>query len=535
MAKQSSIKSNLIVVSVGISSALMFILYLVSAIWYNANQRHQMDVFLHTEGVEIASLLSTFITHEKSGILHEKGLLVDPNFTRLMEAYMVQRNHKPLAYPTTLVIADSLGHFVSSTDEALHINPGFLATKFPNSYDQKLIGKDANLFSVNYEKADYRVLETPIELDGRMVGTVRLACLLKQATSTSFHFILMMGIFFLISVLINAVSAIFLMTRILKPVGKMSATMTRISEGKLNTRLELLAGNDEFSTLATTFNTALNQIETASRFQDQLVSDLSHQLRTPLTSMRGMVEVALLKVHTNEEYRSILESNMAEIDRITSLVNTMLSLAKLDGHDERLQYQRCDLVGLLDETIRELEPLWDAKAIHFLYRIFQNQDMVEYQATNTAVPQVPVRISSLFIVELDLFRFKQAVINILDNAYKYSPHGGQITIELYSEIVGEPGFCGFVVMNNGPAIATATLPHMFTRFFQNDILHRQAKDSLSESVSENPRGFGLGLSICRRIVHMHQGKIRAFNPVTGGAAFEILIPTIHRTPIAEGE
>jgi len=524
MTQKSSIKTNLILVSVGITSALMFSLYLGAIIWFNNNHRKQMDVFLHTEGTGIAGLLSTFLSREKVGTTRDNGLLVDPNFTRLMEAYMVQRSHKPLSYPTTLVIADSMGHFISSTDEALHINPGFLATKFPNSYDQLQIGKDANLFSVRYENVNYRVLETPIELDGRLVGTVRLACVLEPAIRGSFHFILMTGLFFLISVLINGVSAILLMTRILKPVGKMSATMTRISEGKLNTRLELLAGNDEFSTLATTFNTALDRIENASRFQDQLVSDLSHQLRTPLTAMRGTVEVAMLKDHSKDEYQAILESNLAEIDRITSLVNTMLSLAKLDGHAERLQYSRCDLVELLDETIRELEPLWDAKAIHFLYRIFQNQTSVEYRAETTAVPQIPARISNMFIVELDRFRFKQAVINILDNAYKYSPYGGQISIELYPEIAEDPRFCGFVIMNNGPSIATATLPHMFSRFFQNDILHSQGTGSLSETVPESARGFGLGLSICRRIVELHMGKIRAFNPVSGGAAFEIILP-----------
>jgi signal transduction histidine kinase len=356
----------------------------------------------------------------------------------------------------------------------------------------------------------------------------------KPLDGSSTQFLLIAGIFFLISVGISGISAVFLMTRILKPVRKMSATMTRISEGKLNIRLELLPGNDEFSTLATTFNTALDQIENAARFQDQLVSDLSHQLRTPLTSMRGMVEVGMLKAHTAEEYQAILESNLAEIDRITSLVNTMLSLAKLDGHAERMHYTRTDLVGLLDETIRELEPLWDAKAIHFLYRIFQNQGMVEYRAKDTAVPQIPARIANLFLVDLDQFHFKQAVINILDNAYKYSPHGGQISIELYPEIVGEPGYCGFVVMNNGPAIAMATLPHMFARFFQNDILHHQSEGSLSDTVSESARGFGLGLSICRRIVEMHQGKIRAFNPVTGGAAFEILLP-LQRQAVQEGE
>jgi signal transduction histidine kinase len=315
-----------------------------------------------------------------------------------------------------------------------------------------------------------------------------------------------------------------LITRILSPTPTMSPVTLHITERFLDSRLESLAGNDEISSLAVTFNQNLDRIENAYRFQEQLVSDLSHQLRTPLTAMRGSIEVAMHKARSVVEYQAILDSNLAEIDRITALVNTMLMLAKLDGHIERLQYSESNLVELLEETVSDLTPLWTEKSIRFIYRFIQNNRSEEFRTLNTIVPSLPSRISDLFNIEVDVFRFKQAIINILDNAYKYTPEGGRIVFELCPEVPGDSGTCCFAIMNNGPAIPEATLPHLFTRFFQVDIPEGQPDAVPGGPVASITRGFGLGLSICRRIVEMHRGKIRAFNPETGGAAFEIVIP-----------
>jgi signal transduction histidine kinase len=324
-----------------------------------------------------------------------------------------------------------------------------------------------------------------------------------------------------------------LVTRMLSPGRSTSAEMNRVIESNLSSRLELLTGNDELSTMAVSFNNNLDRIENAYRFQEQLVSDLSHQLRTPLTAMRGTVEVAMHKARSLEEYQAILAGNLAEIDRITALVNTMLMLAKLDGHIERLQYSSCNLVELLEEIIEELAPLWEEKSIHFIYRFFQDHTVEEFRAENAAAPRLPAFVHDLFIIEVDAFRFKQAIINVLDNAYKYTPHEGQISIELYREVLGDAKACRFVIMNNGPSIPAAALPHLFTRFFQVDIPQRQTNELPAGSVDDRARGFGLGLSICRRIVEMHQGKIRAFNPALGGAAFEIILP-IRQSDAARG-
>jgi len=256
----------------------------------------------------------------------------------------------------------------------------------------------------------------------------------------------------------------------------------------------------------------------------ELVSDLSHQLRTPLTSMRGAVELAMKKARSGEEYQSILESNLAEIDRITALVNTMLAMAKLDGNIESLRYSLCDPVKLLNETIEELLPLWEEKSIHFSYFFFFTQPVKEFRAGIAILPQLPKDIFGSFFVDLDAFRFKQVIINILDNAYKYTPDNGLINIELHSEGTGDTETCRIVIMNNGPAIPASVLPHLFTRFFHVDVPLQPNKKPAAGVLEVKTRGFGLGLSICRKIVEMHRGKIRAFNPASGGAAFEIIIP-----------
>jgi len=319
-----------------------------------------------------------------------------------------------------------------------------------------------------------------------------------------------------------------LVTRILSPEPGMSPEKNQGPGSHPDSHLELLEGNEELGDRIINFNHTLDRIENAYLFQKQLVSDLSHQLRTPMTSMRGTVEVALQTARSAEEYQAVLESNLAEIDRITALVNTMLMLAKLDAHTEHLRYSSCDFLKLLEEIIGELAPLWEEKSIHFTYRFFQKQRVEEFQAENALVPRLPAFVHDLFIMEVDVFRFKQAIINILDNAYKYTPYKGRISIELHPEVPGDPGIRCFVIMNNGSAIPAATLPHLFTRFFQADISQDRTVEHTAESNlgsgGKMARGFGLGLSISRRIVEMHQGRIRAFNPETGGAAFEIVLP-----------
>lgn len=256
------------------------------------------------------------------------------------------------------------------------------------------------------------------------------------------------------------------------------------------------------------------QLKKDKDFQEQLVNDLSHQLRTPLTSMRGAIEIALNTARVHEEYQSVLESTIAEIDRISMLINTMLSFVKLENHTENLHYTRFSLLKLFEETIAELNPLWEEKSIKFEYRFFRKKESYEELPLNsTNSEQEDQTLPDLFTITADEFRLKQTFINILDNAYKYSPNSGKIKVELFRETGKNVQNCRIVISNEGESIPESSLPHLFTPFYQGE-----------NTMRNDVKGFGLGLSICRRIVEMHKGKIRAFNPESGGAAFEIILP-----------
>ena len=168
-----------------------------------------------------------------------------------------------LAPAVPLLVTDSKNHLISVSNQALNLNPDSLISHSALIYAEKHIGKDSSLFSV---------------------------------------------MSFLAFLLINGFGGAFFASRILDPVRKMSDAMNRVTENNLSARLDILAENDELGTLAATFNHTLDRIEKAYRSQGQLVSDLSHQLRTPLTSIRGAVELGMQKARSIGDYQAILEN-----------------------------------------------------------------------------------------------------------------------------------------------------------------------------------------------------------------------------------
>ena len=526
VASHFSIKSRLVLAVVGCTSLVLVLMYGVSVWWYAGIQKQNLDTFLHSEAAGVATTLDAFLAKESPASFDPGTAIQAPDFVRFLTSFLRERNDKPYIYKTTLQVNDLDGHLVAVSNSALNLNQDFQVDGQIKLRDWKTSAGGGRIFSVTTSGVDYRIQEIPLLVHERPVGLIRIACLLSPVGQSLTVFSLLTGLVLLVTVLIISLGMLFLVTGILRPVRSMSAQMNRVTERNLSFRLKLLDGNDELSSLALTFNSTLDRIENAYRLQEQLVSDLSHQLRTPLTSMRGSMELAMRKTRSVDEYQAILENSIISIDRITSLVNTMLTLAKLDGHMENLQYGQCDLVGLLAETIDELGPLWEEKSIQFLhrFRFYKNHRIEEFSGEPGQEIELPAAVSRLFVIEADVFRFKQAIINILDNAYKFTPEQGLITIELYREVSGDARTCRIVIMNSGPSVPDRILADLFTPFFHGEGPPGRTDTALSGAPEEHIQGFGLGLSICRRIVEMHQGKLRVYNPVAGGAAFEIILP-----------
>lgn len=271
----------------------------------------------------------------------------------------------------------------------------------------------------------------------------------------------------------------------LAPVHGMTKTIRQITAENLRLRITRPDTRDEIRELADMFNEMLERLEDSFDSQKRFIQDVSHELKTPLTIIKGELEVALKKARSAKEYAEILHSNLEETDKIARIVENLLTLAKFDNREVPLNFSRVELKPLLEDLARDL-------------------------ASVAASRQLAVSVSAAGggpAVEADGDQLRRAFLNILDNAVKYTGPGGKIKAE-----TGESAGRAFVrISDNGHGIPAKDLPHIFKRFYRAD-------DSRSSA------GFGLGLAIARSIIDAHGASIDVESAEGGGTSFTVTFP-----------
>ncbi len=284
-----------------------------------------------------------------------------------------------------------------------------------------------------------------------------------------------------------AVGGWFLARGSLQPVAQITQTARQISaqEG-LGKRIPVRGVGDELDELARTFNEMLGRLQRSFEQARNFSFDAAHELRTPLTAMRGEAEVALLKKSSAEDFRGVLRSQLEEINRITAIVNDLLTVAQ--GEAGTLELRRepvllSDLAGNIVETVQVLAE--------------------DKQVMLDASIEPGVRVTG------DSLRLSQLLLNLLDNAIKHSSAGQTVRISIEKN-GGSPTV---EVRDAGCGIAEEDLPHVFDRFFRTD-----------RSRSRQLPGSGLGLSISKWIVEAHGGTIAVASRLGAGSVFTVHLP-----------
>jgi len=274
----------------------------------------------------------------------------------------------------------------------------------------------------------------------------------------------------------------------LTPVEVLSATAERVSGSSLKTRVSLAAPYDEFQRLARVFNEMLERLHRVFETQRRFMADAAHELKTPLTVIKGNLEVTLKRARTTEEYREVLLSNFAQVERLIALIRPLLTVAQFATDRPPLRLAPLTLEPVLKDLIGELTLLAENRHI------------------NLTFDARPVHM-----VQGDEGWLRHMVINLLDNALRHTPPHGNITVRLDEadrQVV-------VAVKDTGSGIAPEHLPHLFERFYRAD-----------DSRDRESGGIGLGLAIVKEIIEAHGGSVRVDSKVGEGTVFTLALPIL---------
>ena len=391
-------------------------------------------------------------------------------------------------------------HAMQIIDDSWEIRDELYAS--PN--DHLEVNKD-ELSRLAVGEPKYETVKTPAGESLRVVtlraktpegGTyfIRLGHSLETFQKAIRRTLILLGVAIPLALLMGSYGGLLLANQALRPVDRMTRAAEQIAAGDLSQRVPEPARMDELGRLAATFNDMISRLQAAFERQKQFTSDASHELRTPLAVMRGDIEITLRRERSADEYKRALTSNLEEIMRLSRLVEDLLTLARGDTGRIELRCEPVDLNDLCRRMTEYITPLADQRDQTLIYE------------PPPGAETAPVRVSA------DVLRVKQLLLNLLDNAIKYTPLRGRVALRLRTE--GKVAI--ITVADTGRGIPTEDLPHIFERFFR-----RSAK-----TADRTAAGFGLGLSIVKWIVDSHGGRIEAKSEVGKGTEFIVRLPLL---------
>lgn len=331
-----------------------------------------------------------------------------------------------------------------------------------------------------------RLISVPVRHGGTLVNIVRVGTSLQPLEETLHRLLIILLITMPLALLASLGGGWFLAGRALRPVGAITQAAERIAGGDLTQRLSVSTAQDEIGRLAATFNAMIGRLEASFRQIRQFTSDASHELRTPLTVLKGETELALRRPRSADDYRRVLESSLEEIDRMSRIVDELLFLSRADLGEIKMESRPVRLDQLFDDLKRQAEVLGHEQSVQIV------TGMIE-----------PATVAG------DDMRLRELVLNLLDNAIKYSPPGGRVEMS----VVTQDGTARLSVSDQGIGVSLEEQAHIFDRFYRTDAARAHTK-----------KGTGLGLAICQWIVDAHHGTIEVHSEPGKGSTFTVILP-----------
>lgn len=351
--------------------------------------------------------------------------------------------------------------------------------------EEALAGRISTLTGHTVAGREVRLYSAPVVEAFDVIGAIVIGRSLAGVQGVLHTFVAVLGVTGLVTVSLAAVGGLFLASRVLKPVDRITRMAKEIGAGNLDQRIEV-ESDDEMGRLASTLNQMLERLEAALARERRFTADASHELRTPLAIIEAESTLALRQERTKDDYRESLELISQETAYMSAMIDKLLFLARSDRGEELPDSDAVRITGVLDQLASDMGVLCQEKGLQL--RIGPVEDL---------------------IVRGDDLMLKQLFQNLLENAIRHTASGGSISVS----VVREGKFAVIQIRDTGIGIPGEHLPHIFERFYRVDKARSRADG-----------GLGLGLSISSHIAELHGGRIAVESREGEGSTFSVFLP-----------
>ncbi|SFF59145.1 Signal transduction histidine kinase [Halobacillus alkaliphilus] len=367
---------------------------------------------------------------------------------------------------TDVVITDEKGQILSSSSILEEYQRELIESQEKAQPDQ------GRIIESEWKTEPYVATLSPIVRNGNIEGYVYMfspSTIIRNLTShLSQQFIFVM----ILTLLVTLIVVFTLSKLITKPLIRMKEETEKLSRGETTVELDDHY-KDELGVLARSINRLAEDLERMKQERNDFLSSIAHELRTPLTYLKGYADIASREETNESDRQNYLMIIKEESENLTTMIKQLFYLAQMDENTFTIHPERCELKSLLAQAEESIYPF-----------------------VNKREAEISIDCPSDLYVYADPVRFKQVIVNILDNAIRYSGEHPVISIE----VVDKPDTCEIRLKDQGPGVPEEALPYLFERLYRTD-----------KSRSRDYGGTGLGLAIVKEIVDMHGGKVEARN------------------------
>lgn len=270
-------------------------------------------------------------------------------------------------------------------------------------------------------------------------------------------------------------------------VEEVTQTAIQVSGGKFDKRVKVTGHGEEIDRLATTFNNMLEKLQDLIKGIKEINDNIAHDLRSPVTRIRGIAETTLMTAKPDPEYEAMAGSIIEECDGLLTMINTMLDISEAEAGVSKLNISDVDLSEIISEACELFQPIAEDKNIAIINKMADN-----------------------VLIFADKGKIQRLVANLLDNALKYTPEKGTVIFSLEHNLKE----VSVSIKDTGIGISEEDLPKIFNRFYRCD-------------QSRSLQGVGLGLSLAKAIAQAHHGAISVSSTVKKGSIFTFTLPRTH--------